>query len=68
MCSGASIMARLSKVVYAVPDPKMGCLGGGTSLHELPQLNHRVVVEGGVLEAECKAVLQGYFQRKRADG
>jgi tRNA(adenine34) deaminase len=68
MCSGASIMARLSKVVYAVPDPKMGCLGGSTALHELPQLNHRLIVEGGVLEAECKAVLQGYFQRKRADG
>lgn len=68
MCSGASIMARLSRVVYAVPDPKMGCLGGGTSLHELPRLNHKVEVVGGVLEAECKAVLQGYFQRKRADG
>lgn len=65
MCSGASIMARLSKVVYAVPDPKMGCLGGGTALHELPRLNHRLLVEGGVLEAECKAVLQAYFQRKR---
>jgi tRNA(adenine34) deaminase len=67
MCSGASIMARLSGVVYAVPDPKMGCMGGAASVHDLPQLNHRVTVEAGVLEAQCKAVLQGYFQRKRAD-
>ena len=67
MCSGASIMARLSAVVYAVPDPKMGCMGGATAVHDLPDLNHRVVVESGVLEAECKAVLQGYFQRKRTD-
>ena len=67
MCSGASIMARLSKVTYAVPDPKMGCMGGATSVHELPDLNHSVSVESGVMEAECKAVLQGYFQRKRAD-
>jgi tRNA(adenine34) deaminase len=67
MCSGASIMARLSRVVYAVPDPKMGCMGGTASVHELPHLNHRVAVEGGVMEAECKAVLQGYFQIKRTD-
>lgn len=68
MCSGASVMARLSRVVYAVADPKMGCLGGAYPVHELPQLNHRVEVTGGVLEEECKAVLQGYFQRKRGDG
>ena len=68
MCSGASIMARLSGVVYAVPDPKMGCLGGSTSLHELPDLNHRVAVRSGILEAECRAVLQGYFQIKRTGG
>ncbi len=67
MCSGASIMARLSKVVFAVPDPKMGCLGGTYPVHELPRLNHRVEVTSGVMEAECKAVLQGYFQRKRCD-
>ena len=65
MCSGASIMARLGKVVYAVGDPKMGCLGGATSVHELPGLNHRVTVSGGILEEPCKAVLQEYFQRKR---
>jgi tRNA(adenine34) deaminase len=67
MCSGASIMARISKVVYAVPDPKMGCLGGASALHEVSSLNHRVLVEGGVMEEPCKAVLQGYFQLKRAD-
>jgi tRNA(adenine34) deaminase len=66
MCSGASIMARLSMVVYAVGDPKMGCLGGATELHQLPRLNHRLAVRSGILEAECKAVLQAYFQRKRA--
>ncbi len=66
MCSGASVMARLSKVVYAVPDPKMGCLGGATAIHTLPDLNHRVTVESGVLELECRSVLQEYFKRKRS--
>ena len=67
MCSGASIMARLSKVIYAVPDPKMGCLGGATAVQELPKLNHRLETQSGVMESECKAVLQEYFQRKRSD-
>ena len=66
MCSGATIMARLSKVFFAVHDPKMGCLGGATAVQELPGLNHRVEVVGGILEEECKAVLQAYFQRKRS--
>lgn len=66
MCSGASIMARLSHVVFAVGDPKMGCLGGSAAIHELPRLNHRLEVKSGILEDACKAVLQEYFQRKRA--
>jgi tRNA(adenine34) deaminase len=68
MCAGASIMARLDRVVYAVPDPKMGCLGGATALHELPRFNHRVSITAGPREAECKEMLQAYFQRKRQTG
>ena len=67
MCSGASIMARVARVVYAVPDPKMGCLGGATNLSELPRVNHRCeITAGGVLEAECRALIQTYFRLKRA--
>lgn len=66
MCSGACVMARLSKVYYSVADPKMGCLGGAIAVQELPQLNHRLETEGGILEDACKAVLQEYFQRKRS--
>jgi tRNA(adenine34) deaminase len=68
MCSGATIMSRLGRVVFALPDPKMGCMGGATPLQELPGLNHRVQVTGGILEAECKALLQAYFKLKRNDG
>lgn len=66
MCSGAAIMARLGSVVFGWGDPKMGCLGGAFSLHELPRLNHRVNVVSGVMEDECRAVLQAYFKGKRA--
>lgn len=65
MCSGAAIMARLGRVVYATPDPKMGFLGGALSVHEVPTLNHRLVVTRGVMEAECTRLLQAFFQMKR---
>lgn len=69
MCSGATLMSRLRRVVFAVSDPKMGCLGGATDLNALPQVNHRLEITRGVLEPECLALLQGYFQLKRkADG
>ncbi len=66
MCSGATIMSRLGRVVFAWGDPKMGCLGGAYPVHSLPKLNHRVEVVGGVMESECRAVLQAYFSMKRA--
>ncbi|MDR1818257.1 MAG: nucleoside deaminase [Puniceicoccales bacterium] len=65
MCAGASLMARLGRIVFAVPDPKMGCLGGAAALHELPRLNHRAEVTGGVLRDECHALLRAYFEEKR---
>ena len=65
MCSGATLMARVKRVVYAVSDPKMGCLGGATDLNALPQVNHHLLLTRGVLETDCLALLQGYFQLKR---
>ena len=65
MCSGATLMSRVKRVVYAVSDPKMGCLGGATDLNSLPQVNHHLLITRGVLEAECLTLLQGYFQLKR---
>ncbi|MBR6797098.1 MAG: tRNA adenosine(34) deaminase TadA [Opitutales bacterium] len=65
MCSGASVMARLGKVVFAWGDPKMGCLGGAFPLHDLPKLNHRVNVFSGVMEEECRSIIQAYFKIKR---
>ncbi len=65
MCSGAAVMARIGRVVYGVPDPKMGCLGGAANLNTLPHSNHRFPVTGGVLLEECRALLQAYFAAKR---
>lgn len=67
MCSGATLMARLKRVVYAVSDPKMGCLGGATDLNALPGSNHRLELTRGVLEQPCHDLIRAYFQLKRKD-
>jgi tRNA(adenine34) deaminase len=68
MCSGAMLMSRVRRVCYAVPDPKMGCLGGATNLNELPQVNHHLeLTGGGVLEEECRQLLQEFFRAKRRE-
>lgn len=65
LCSGASIMSRIKRVIYAFNDPKMGCLGGACGVHELPGLNHRLEITQGILEEECKALMQAFFVKKR---
>ena len=65
MCAGASIMSRLKEVVFAVPDPKMGYLGGVMAAHTTQSLNHCLKVRSGVLEKECLELIQAYFRLKR---
>ena len=65
MCSGATLMARLKRVVFAVNDPKMGCLGGATDLNALPQANHHLEIGRGVMELERRDLLQAFFRTKR---
>jgi tRNA(adenine34) deaminase len=66
MCSGAMVMSRMSRVVYAVRDPKMGCLGGAVNLNDLPRSNHRCELVAGVMEAECLELIQAFFAIRRA--
>jgi len=65
MCSGAMLMSRLGRVVYGVPDPKMGCLGGAVDLNALQHVNHHCEIVSGILEADCRALLQAFFKLKR---
>ncbi len=67
MCSGATLMARVKRVVFAVSDPKMGCLGGATDLNALPQVNHHLELTRGVLGQPCLDLLQAYFKLKRSE-
>jgi len=68
MCSGAMLMSRVRRVCFAVPDPKMGCLGGGSNMKKKTRVNHHVeLTSGGVLENECRYLLQAFFRLKRQD-
>ena len=64
MCAGAIINARIPRVVYGTADPKAGCCSSVIDLFSLP-FNHRPQVEAGLLQAECAALLQTFFQQLR---
>ena len=66
MCSGALVIARISRVYYGLPDPKMGCLGGATDLGALQGSNHKFKSYGGILENLSHEILRAFFEKKRS--
>lgn len=64
MCAGAIINARIPQVWYGADDPKAGCCGSVLDLFAQP-FNHHPQVHRGLLEEECAALLQEFFQRLR---
>ena len=65
MCAGAIIQARLRRVIFGTNDPKAGAAGSVFDILGTGRLNHQVEVAGGVLAAECAAILQNFFRNKR---
>lgn len=66
MCVGAMVHARVARVVYGTPEPKAGAIQSAMRAHEHPSLNHRLTATGGVLEADCRALMQEFFKGRRA--
>ena len=64
MCAGTAINARVGRVVYGAKDAKAGAMGSVFSVNAYP-LNHKVDLTVGVLEAECREILQRFFEGKR---
>ncbi|MBZ4209551.1 MAG: tRNA adenosine(34) deaminase TadA [Comamonadaceae bacterium] len=65
MCVGAILQARLQRVVFGASDPKTGAAGSVIDLFVNPRLNHQTRLQGGLLETECSALLQTFFQERR---
>ncbi len=65
MCVGAMVHARIETVVFGTPEPKAGALVSTQRAHEHPALNHRLQVVGGVLEDECRELVQTFFRDRR---
>jgi tRNA(adenine34) deaminase len=65
MCLGAIMHARVKRIVYGALDPKSGALGGACNLHQDFSWQHKLTYTGGVLEQECKHILQDFFQARR---
>jgi len=64
MCAGAIIHARLSRLIFGAWDYKTGMCGSILNLFE-NKTNHHTTIKSGVLEQECKELLQSFFKQKR---
>ena len=65
MCAGAISMARVPRLAYGAADPKGGAVGSVIDLFAEPVVNHRPVVEGGVMAEESAALLESFFSARR---
>jgi tRNA(adenine34) deaminase len=65
MCVGALVHARVAEVVYGAAEPKTGALVSAVRGLDLPGLNHRFAVTGGVLEEQCRLLVQEFFRERR---
>ena len=66
MCLGAMLNARVSRVVFGAYDPKAGAAGSVVDLSDNRKLNHQLEVNGGLFADQCGALLQNFFESRRA--
>jgi len=65
MCAGAIVLARVPRVVFGALDPKAGAAGSVLDVLDEPQLNHRPVVESGLLAEDSADLLRAFFDARR---
>jgi tRNA(adenine34) deaminase len=66
MCAGLIVHSRIARIVYGATEPKAGVVVSRGQFFNQDFLNHRVLVEGGLLAEECGAVLSAFFKARRA--
>lgn len=65
MCAGAMVNSRVRKLFYGMHDPRSGCAGSALNVTAFPGMLHAVEVKGGILEEECKELVQEFFRQVR---
>ena len=65
MCAGALILARVRRLVYGAPDERAGAVESRFKVCDTDFLNHRIEITAGVLEEECREVMQEFFRERR---
>lgn len=66
MCAGLIVHSRIARVVFGASEPRAGVAVSQGRFFEQAFLNHRTLVEGGVLAEACGAVLRDFFRARRA--
>jgi tRNA(adenine34) deaminase len=66
MCAGAIVNARVARLVYGATDPKAGAVRSLYELADDPRLNHRALIDGGLMADEAGAMLKAFFAARRA--
>ncbi|MAF84457.1 MAG: tRNA adenosine(34) deaminase TadA [Gammaproteobacteria bacterium] len=65
MCAGALVNARVARLVYGAADLRVGAAGTVFDIVRAAEVNHRLDVTTGVLESECRELLQVFFRARR---
>jgi tRNA(adenine34) deaminase len=65
MCAGALVHARVARLVYGAPDERFGAVVSQFRLCDSEALNHRIEITAGVMEAECRELMQQFFRARR---
>jgi len=68
MCAGALIQARVRRLVYGARDERAGAVESRFRICDTDFLNHRIEISAGVLEDECRAIMQDFFRARRNAG
>ena len=68
MCAGALIQARIRRLVYGARDERAGAVESRFRICDTEFLNHRIEITKGVLEAECRELMQAFFRARRNEG
>jgi tRNA(adenine34) deaminase len=66
MCAGALVQARVGRLVYGARDERFGAVETQFRLCDSSSLNHRMEIISGVLEEECRSIMQEFFRARRA--